>query len=220
MPVKTAKKSKTVSIQGQSGPIVSGTATKEKITPEQKATITPQLKSAEIAKEKANGELLRKRTEGKSWRVTQKGGTFLTGQDTGVLAWLTPMLCQFFGLVDCGYRKNFRIWNFPPSLEKPSGRYRHEIGRQYYFKIEGKYLLVDVFDSGTAKAKITLIKAWMEALGYAYTYVLGSDFEEMAKDEAKFSKLIFIDRLTPIDTKAKDYPKFTIPARPSEAGVH
>lgn len=220
MPVKTAKKSKTVSIQGQSGPIVSGTSTHEKLTLEQKAQMTPRIKSAEISKEKAKGEEQRKRDDGKSWRATQKGGTYLTGSDTGVLSWLTPMLCRFFDLTDCGYHKNFRIWNFPPSLEKPNTRNRHEIARQYYYQIKGKYLLVDVFDSGTAKAKIALIKAWMESLGYAYTYVLGSDFEEMAKDEAKFADMVFGERLKAIDPKSKDYPKFTIPARPSEAGVH
>ncbi len=209
---------KTFTAKGEKGTIVTGIAKIDKnpaLLNSHQPTI--QSKNAEIKKETVLGEKLRKRNESKSWRSKQDGLQAVVGHDTGALSWLTPILCAFFRMVDVGYKKGLRIWNFPPDVDNP--KKKHTVMFQYYYQIKGKYLLIDVFDDNTKDTKIKLIKAWLEALGYRYTYIMGSDTEMAAKDPEKFANLVFDTRLKELDRKAKDYPKFKVPQTYAEAGL-
>lgn len=208
-------KEKSFSVKGEKGPIVTGSASK----PEEKKepiSNTQEMDRA-ILNERAKGEFEKKRLVNKSWNKPGEQSQFIVGQDTGLFAWLTPMFCEFFGCHDVGYKKNLRLWNFPPALDNP--KKKHEVYRQYFYKLNNKYVLVDAFDDKTPKAKIDLIKAWLESMGYAYTYIIGGDFEKSGADPVKFADLIFGERLAPMKPKAKDYPKFKVPTTYEEAGM-
>ncbi len=197
---------------------VTGTATKVKSPP---GPQTPMQMSEEIKQETKKGQAeIRKNLSDKhgksaSWRDPKKdGNTFLVGTDSGVLSWLTPVFEYFFEIEAVGYKDGLRIWNFPPDVDDP--KKKHAVTRQYYYKIDGKFVLVDVFDAGSDPKKITLIKAWLEALGYRYTYITGEDFK-LGQDSPEFLELIFKERLKPLGPKDKDYPKFKIPKDYTEA---
>lgn len=205
---------KTFSAETPNGPVVTGTGTKTK---KQKGPAkTPNEMNKEILDEKVTGAKRLNQERNSSWRKPNDPNVFLSGQDAGILSWLTPVLCHFFDLADCGYKNLLSIWNFPPDVDDP--KKKHKVTRQYYYQIDGKYLLVDVFDTGTSIAKITLIKAWMEALGYRYTYILGGDWDK-GPDSKKFLNMVFKDRLKMLDPKGKDYPKFKIPTTFQEANL-
>jgi hypothetical protein len=205
---------KSVKIEGQKGDIITGTL-KPKAPPAGPPTI--ETKNQEIKKETALAKALRERINKKSWRGKQQGNQFIIGEDSGILAWLNPLFCAVFGCVDVGYKKNLRIWNFPPDVDNP--KKKHTVSFQYFYQLENKYVLVDVFNDKTPSAKIRLIKAWLEALGYRYTYFTGADREMAMSNAEGFADLIFKKRLAVLDPKAKDFPKFKVPKTYAEANL-
>jgi hypothetical protein len=211
METPTATEVQTTVIEKKDGDvIVTGTASQ---IDERQGPPTIQQKDAEIKQEKKSFE-----AKNKGWRSAKEGLQFVSGTDSGVLAWLNPMICEQFGLKDVGYKKALRTWNFPPGLDDEKV---HTVYLQSYHQIEGRYLLIDFFDSGTPTKSIMLIKAWLEKLGYRYTYIIGGDLPKVDDVDAhgKFMKLIFEDRLKPMDEKDKNYPKFKIPWTLKDAGL-
>jgi hypothetical protein len=184
------------------------------IAPQGPSTI--QSKNEEIKKEASIGKAIAKRIQSKSWKGKQDGRQFVVGNDTGILAWLIPLFCAFFGCEDVGYRKNVTIWNFPPDVDNP--KKKHHVMIQTFKQLDGKYVMIDMFDDKTQAKKIMLIKAWLEALGYRYTYLMGTD-QKISGDPDKLAALLFEKRLAVLDAKSGNYPVFKVPLTYRDAGL-
>ena len=216
--MKKETKSKITSIVGRksSGDEVENLIGTVSPATEPKGHPTIQSKNKEIQKETAVGKALAKRIQSKSWKGKQDSRQFVVGNDTGMLGWLIPLFCAFFKCEDVGYRKNVSIWNFPPDVDNP--KKKHHVMIQTYKQLDGKYVMIDMFNDKAPMKKITLIKAWLEALGYRYTYLMGTD-QNLSGDPDKLASLLFEKRLKVLDSKAKDYPVFKVPLTYRDAGL-
>jgi len=195
------------------------------------AATTPSQKNEEIRVERAKGKQEMEKAGMKPSRTQQ-----YHNHETGPLTWITTLVCNHFGLAAVGFQKMYTVWNFPKDLEDKKNR--HRVARKFYHQIGGKFLMVDLFDANTPMKDIMTIKAWMEALGFRYTFIIGGEGvgsdtvtdkdtkktraktdEEIDADMKKFMKKVFEERLAMMDPKDKDYPKFRIPQTYQEAGI-
>jgi len=192
-------------------------------------TTTPEQKDVQIQAERKKGKAEMAKNGQKPSRVQQ-----YHNHEVGPLTWLTRLVCDYFELAAVGFQKMYTVWNFPKDLE--DSKKRHRVARKFYHQIEGKFLMVDLFDANTPMKDILTIKAWMEVLGFRYTFIIGGEGSgdpivvegkktrnkteaELEADMKKFVDLVFVERLKVLDPKGKDYPKFRIPQTYQEAGI-
>jgi len=126
-------------------------------------------------------------------------------------SWISTTMANYFGFKTCGYRGPVKRWDFPLSIKDKFKR--HEVYREYFFRVNGKMLMVDLFDKGTPKSEINRIKAHLEALGFQYTYWIGG--EDYGNE--KQIETVYKDRVAPLDKKSKDYPVIKVPRTLQEA---
>lgn len=206
MATKTKEKGKT--IKTGKGHVAATVSPEVKV----KGTVqTPQAKNTEIQRERSEGK---EKLKGLKARGKVGGTVYLVGEDSGTFAWVIELVKKFFKLQDVGYRRNVTRWDFPKDLKNP--KKTHSVLRQFFYQIDGKFLMLDFFDDDTPLDKINLIKAWMERLGFRYTYVIGGD----DSGDKKYPALILKKRLEPLDPASADYPEFQIPTSYKAAGFH
>lgn len=198
--------------KGADGP-VSGIAVQVDERQPRSKTIKDQ--NQEIKQEKSQGDALLKAQNVRGWEKPQTS-SFVSGSDTGTLAWLVPLFKKHFGVQEVAYRKRLRMWNFPPDGDNP--KKKHEVMLQFFYQIDERFVCLDVFDDKTPQKKIDIIKAWLERIGYRYTYITGSDIPKQS-DQKKFSDLVFVQRLKLMNPKDKNYPEFKVPQTYREAGL-
>ena len=152
-----------------------------------------QAKNEEIAKEKASAKQKQAGREVLFNTITSME------QEAGKFAFISDAVKKHFKLTEVFYTDKLRRWDFP--YEIGSKFKRHTIFRKY----QQVGLFVDIFDAKTSKAEINRIKAHMDALNLKYTYVLGGDvaFDDNGFITDKFCKLLFEERLAPLDVKTE-----------------
>ena len=172
-----------------------------------------QKKDAEIQAEKDKSVLKTKVKPGHGVFETK---TF-TEEETGAFGFLTRAVREHFKLTDAIYKENISRWDFPHAIGDLWKK--HTIKRQY--PQPSVKLFIDAFNSKDSQAEINRIKAHMEALGFRYTYFRGGDAvaDKDGFTSKEFMKLLFVDRLKPLDPKTLKEP-VKIPTTLEQAGVN
>jgi hypothetical protein len=122
-------------------------------------------------------------------------------------AFISEGIAKHFGFESCGFRDGIQRWDFPSAIGDKFKR--HKVYRQYFYRVNGKQVMVDAFNAKTPLSEINRIKSHLESLGFVYTYVIGG--------EPFDAEVVFGERLKPIDVKSKDYVAPRVPKNLEEA---
>lgn len=185
----------------------------KKITGQEEKKEPIAAKNAAIAKEKKKSI---KQTGVKPGKTVFETTTY-TEQDISIYAFITLAVKEHFKLTDALFKEWLTRWDFPKSIGDVHKK--HKVFRHYCQPSVN--LLIDVFDGKVSFNEINRIKAHLEALGYRYTYFKGGDV--YANKEGfmmeSFKKLLFVDRLKPVDVKTLKEP-VKVPTSLEQAGIN
>ena len=133
--------------------------------------------------------------------------------ELGPCEYISRAVKEFFQLTQVIFKENQSRWDFPKKINNT--RQTHVVARLY----PQVKLYVDLFNAKDPQDEIDRIKAHMEALGLQYTYVKGGDgyADQDGHITEAFKKLVFEDRLKPIDVKKLKNP-LKVPKNLEEAG--
>jgi hypothetical protein len=192
-----------------------------KLTDKQSKKIIGESSTKDPIKSKNEAIQNEKKASIKKTGITPNNNEFDTRvfaeEDNGPFPFITLAVKQVFKLTEANFKEMISQWNFPHAIGDV-----HRKHKVYRFYCQPSVnLLVDVFDARTSQDEINRIKAHLESIGYQYTYFKGGEEYSDADGQIteKFKKLLFEDRVKPVDLKALKKP-LNVPTNLEQAGIN